>query len=285
MIRSRFAPVLLALACTTPVLHAQQTEAAVQTVAPVQTAANDNAVVAMAIPVDREAESSSLPDAPGMEQTQQSQDPHASNAGQAGHTPSGEPQQTQRILGIMPNFSAVSADTKLPPMTVKEKFVLATRNSFDYSSFVLAAFTAGFAMNGNSYPEFHQGVKGYARYYWHGLADTASENFMVSGAIPVVFHQDPRYYTLGHGGFKKRALYGATRIFVSRSDDGNAMPNYSEIIGAGAASGISSLYYPTRYRTWTKVGQKWLTSVLIDGAGYTFKEFWPDINHKIFHTH
>jgi hypothetical protein len=31
------------------------------------------------------------------------------------------------------------------------------------------------------------------------------------------------------------------------------------------------------------VGQKWLTSVLIDSANYTFKEFWPDINHKIFH--
>lgn len=279
MIRSRFAPVLLALACSTTVLHAQQTSG------PVQTAADGDAVVAMAQPVNLAAESSSLPDAPGMEQTQQPQDPHAANAGQAGHTASGEPQQTQRILGIMPNFSAVSADTKLPPMTVKEKFVLAGRNSFDYSSFVLAAFTAGFAMNGNSYPEFHQGVKGYARYYWHGLADTASENFMVAGAMPVVFRQDPRYYTLGHGGFKKRALYGATRIFVSRSDDGNTMPNYSEIIGAGAAAGISSLYYPTRYRTWTKVGQKWLTSALIDGAGYTFKEFWPDINHKIFHTH
>jgi len=275
MIRSRFAPVLLALACTTPVLRAQQANA------PVQTAANDNAVVAMTQPVNLATESSSLPDAPDP----QTQDQQKTNADQTNANQQSGPQQTQRILGIMPNFSAVSAGTKLPPMSAKQKFVLAGRNSFDYSSFVLAAFTAGFAMNGNSYPEFHQGVKGYLRYYWHGLADTASENFMVAGAMPVVFHQDPRYYTLGKGGFKRRALYGATRIFVSRTDDGNAMPNYSEIIGAGAASGISSLYYPTRYRTWTKVGQKWLTSVLIDGAGYTFKEFWPDINHKIFHTH
>ncbi|MEZ2348581.1 hypothetical protein [Terriglobus sp. RCC_193] len=279
MIRSRFAPVLLALACTTAALPAQQADL------PVQTPSNDNVVVAIARPVDLATESSSLPDAPGRNSDPQAQDPQKTSAGQTNANQSAGPQQTQRILGIMPNFSAVSADTQLPPMSVKEKFVLAGRNSFDYSSFVLAAFTAGFAMYGNSYPEFHQGVKGYARYYWHGLADTASENFMVAGAMPVVFHQDPRYYTLGHGGFKRRALYGATRIFVSRTDDGNAMPNYSEIIGAGAAAGISSLYYPTRYRTWTKVGQKWLTSALIDGAGYTFKEFWPDINRKIFHTH
>jgi hypothetical protein len=230
-----------------------------------------------------------LPDAPSYVYSSsldgQQQDPHAQNAGQPGHTASGEPQQTKRVLGIMPNFSSVSADEKLPPLSAKDKFVLAGRNSFDYSSFLIAGIQAGFSMNGDSYPEFHQGVVGYGRYYWHTLADTADENFMVGGLLPMAFHQDPRFYTLGHGGFRKRALYAVSRVLISRSDSGNEVPNFSEIIGAGAAAGISSLYYPTHYRTWTKVGQKWLTSSIIDGANFTFKEFWPDINHKIFHTH
>ena len=194
-------------------------------------------------------------------------------------------QQTKRVLGIMPNFSSVSVDEKLPPLSPKDKFVLAGKNTFDYSSFFIAAIQAGFAMKSDSYPEFHQGVVGYGRYYWHTLADTADENFMVGGLFPVVFHQDPRFYTLGHGSFGHRALYAASRILISRSDAGNPMPNFSEVIGAGAAAGVSSLYYPTHYRTWTKVGQKWLTSSLIDSANYTFKEFWPSINHKLFHTH
>lgn len=215
----------------------------------------------------------------------QQADPHAGNAGQQGHTLSGEPKQTKRILGVMPNFSSVSADEKLPSLSVKDKFVLASRNSFDYSSFLLAAVQAGVAMDGNSYPEFHQGVAGYTRYYWHTLADTADENFMVAGLFPAAFHQDPRFYTLGHGSFGHRALYASTRIFESRSDGGHQVVNFSEIIGAGAAAGVSSLYYPTHYRTWTKVGQKWLTSAIIDSANFTFKEFWPDINHKLFHTH
>jgi hypothetical protein len=62
------------------------------------------------------------------------------------------------------------------------------------------------------------------------------------------------------------------------------MFNASEIIGAGSAAGLSTVYYPDRYRTWTKVGQRWLTSCIIDSANFTFKEFWPDINHKFFHT-
>ncbi|HEY6413938.1 MAG TPA: hypothetical protein VIX42_09630 [Edaphobacter sp.] len=228
---------------------------------------------------------SSLPDSPG---TVIQATPQSGQTTPAEQTPAipnpNTPQQTKRILGIMPNFSAVSANTKLPPMPPKEKLHLAARNSFDYSSFLIAGVQAGFALNGNSYPEFGHGAVGYGRYYWHTLADTANENFLVSGIYPTIFRQDPRFYTLGHGGAGKRAFYAATRVLVTRQDSGQEMFNFSEVIGSGSAAGISSLYYPTKYRTWTKVGQKWLTSCIIDGANFTFKEFWPDINHKLFHT-
>jgi hypothetical protein len=214
---------------------------------------------------------------------QQSGQTSTSAPAQQPQMPSGGPQQTKRILGVVPNFSAVSANTTLPPLSAKDKFFLAARNSFDYGTFILAGAQAGFALNSNSYPEFGHGAVGYGRYYWHTLADTGIENFMVGGVYPATFRQDPRFYTLGHGGFGKRALYGATRVLITRQDSGSEMFNFSEIIGSGSAAGISSLYYPSQYRTWTKVGQKWLTSVLIDSANTTFKEFWPDINHKLFH--
>ncbi len=237
-----------------------------------------------------------LPDAPGFSSSLASADPQettapatptsAPNAPQtvpkgAQDTPGG---QTKRILGIVPNYRSVSADQHLPPQTVKDKFVAAGKDSFDYGSFVLAAVQAGFAIEGNSYPEFGKGVLGYGRYYWRTLLDTADENFMVGGVLPSALHQDSRFYTLGHGSIAHRALYASTRVLITRTDNGNETFNASEIIGAGAASGISSLYYPEHYRTWTKVGQKWLTSCIIDGANFTFKEFWPDINNKLFHT-
>ena len=197
----------------------------------------------------------------------------------------GEPQQTRRILGIVPNFQSVTADQTLPPETAKQKFRIAARNSFDYSSFLLAGVQAGFAMDSKSYPEFRQGAIGYFRYYWHTMADTADENFMVSGVAPIAFREDSRFYTLGHGSVGHRAAYAWSRIFITRTDSGNETFNVSEIVGAGAASEVSSLYYPERYHTWTKVGQKWLTSVLIDSGNFTFKEFWPSINRKFFHEH
>jgi hypothetical protein len=193
-------------------------------------------------------------------------------------------QQTKRVLGIVPNFSSVSADTKLPPQTPKQKLTLAAKNSFDYSSFLLAGVQAGISMNGNSYPEFHQGAAGYARYYWHTLADTADENFMVGGLAPILFHQDNRFYTLGHGGFRKRTFYAVTRVLITRQDDGSKMFNFSEVVGSGAAAGLSTVYYPKQYQTWTKVGQKWLTSDLIDCFNFFWKEYWPDVNQRVFHT-
>jgi hypothetical protein len=233
-----------------------------------------------------------LPDAPvpadsqppPTQSTSGAQSSSPSTAPQATNPDPNKGQQTDRILGFVPNFSAVSADTKLPPQSAKDKFLIAGRNSFDYGSFILTAFQSGIAMANNSYPEFHQGAAGYGRYYWHTLLDTASENFMVGGVGPVIFRQDSRYYTLGHGSIRKRVWYAATRVLVTRTDSGNETFNASEIVGAGAASGISSLYYPQQYRTWTKVGQKWLTSCLIDTANFSVKEFWPDINRKFFHS-
>jgi hypothetical protein len=97
-------------------------------------------------------------------------------------------QQTKRILGIIPNFRAVSADTKLPPQTVKEKFVSATEDSFDYSAIFIPAVLAGYDMAKRETPEFHQGAAGYARYFWHSAVDQTSENYMVEFVVPAFTH-------------------------------------------------------------------------------------------------
>jgi hypothetical protein len=198
---------------------------------------------------------------------------------------SAAPQNTQskRILGIIPNFQSVSAGVTLPPMTPRQKIWTATESSFDYTAFIYVAIQAGIGQATNSYREFGTGGAAYGRYYWHFFADSAVEDYVVQAAFPIALHQDPRYYTLGHGGFFHRAGYAVSRLFITRTDGGDRAVNFSELVGAGAAAGISSLYYPSQERTWTKVGQRWLTQETIDGAFYAFQEFWPDIRHAVFH--
>jgi hypothetical protein len=189
--------------------------------------------------------------------------------------------QPKRILWVIPNYRAVSADTHLPPLSLKHKFWLATQDSFDYSAFIFAGMLAGVGQAQNSYPEFRQGAVGYGRYYWHSFADQAVGNYFTEAIVPAVTREDPRYYTLGHGGFFPRTGYAISRLLVTRTDSGGRTINFSEIVGNGAGAGVSDLYYPSRYRTWTKTGQKWLTQIALDGVFNVFKEFWPNISHSV----
>ncbi len=192
--------------------------------------------------------------------------------------------QTKRILGIVPNFRAVSADEKLPPETVEEKFMDATHDSFDYSSMFFPAAIAAYNMARDATPQFHQGGAGYARYFWHSAVDQSSENYMVEFIFPTFTREDARYYTLGHGGFFKRTGYALSRAVITRTDAGAETFNVSEIVGAGAAAGLSNLYYPPASRTLGNTGSQWGLDVGIDAAVFAFREFWPDINRRVFHN-
>jgi hypothetical protein len=238
-----------------------------------------------------EFDSQSVPEAP----TPQSGTPPQGQTQAPGQTtPQGQPQnsgpndklpQTSRILEIIPNFRAVSTDEKLPPMSVKQKFVGATEDSFDYSAIFIPLMLAGYSDATKATPEFGHGAPAYARYFWHTAVDQTSENYWVEFIVPSITHEDTRYYTLGRGGFMKRFGYALSRAVVTRNDKGTDEFNFSEIVGAGAASGVSSLYYPSRERSLGNVGTEWGLDVAIDSMSFVVKEFWPDVNHALFHRH
>ena len=191
--------------------------------------------------------------------------------------------QTKRILWIIPNFRSVSASVQLPPQSFKEKLWLATQESFDYSAFIYEGIVAGIAMAGKSEPSFGQGAAGYGIYYAHTFADGTIENYMVQAVVPAITKEDSRYYTLGHGGILKRSGYALSRILITRTDSGKESFNISEVVGAGAAAGISNVYYPPG-NTWVKTYQRWGSQVLQDAIDFEFKEFWPDVNRALFHN-
>ena len=227
--------------------------------------------------------STDLPDAPQAAPSSSVANPQNPAPDASAQNSSLAGKQTKRILGIVPNFRAVSVDVKLPPESVKDKFKESSEDAFDYSDFVFVGILSGVSQAEGSYPEFQSGAAAYGRYYWHNLADQVDEDYQVEFIFPAVLHQDSRYYTLGRGGFVRRVVYSFGRVLITRTDAGNEAFNVSEIVGAGAAAGISDFYYPSPERTWTKTGQRWFLNVGLDGATFIFKEFWPDLNNKFFH--
>jgi hypothetical protein len=219
---------------------------------------------------------SSPPDAPS---------PQASPAGP--NNPNSNPndqfgKQPKRILWVIPNYRAVSANTQLPPLSFKEELWLATQDTFDYSDFIFVGGLAGIEMASKSQPSFGQGAEGYGKYYWHLFVDGSVENYMTEAIVPGVTREDPRYYTLGKGGFIKRTGYAVSRLFITKTNSGNSTFNLSEIVGAGAAAGIGNAYYPAQSNPWVKTYQRWGTQVGLDGVFNVLKEFWPDVDQAVF---
>jgi hypothetical protein len=190
-------------------------------------------------------------------------------------------QQPTRILGIIPNFRAVSANTTLPPLSGKGKFWLATKSSFDYSSVITVGIEAGWSQARNSEKEFGQGAAGFGRRYWHHYADATISNYFTQAILPTMFGQDPRYYTLGHGNISHRTGYAVSRIFVTKSDAGNWTANFYSVPGNLLAASISNAYYPASHRGWTDTYQRWAVQLGADAVGNVLKEFWPDIASKL----
>jgi len=267
LVRCAFSATLLVVALTFSInLSAQQ--------------GTNYAVAGEALGDSDSTSTSALPDEPSVQSNPSGQ---STSSTQSANKDERAP-QTRRILGIIPNFRAITTDEKLPAQSVKEKFVTATEDSFDYSSVFIPAALAGYSLGTNATPEFGHGGVGYGRYLWHAAVDQTSENYMVEFIVPSVTHEDTRYYTLSRGGFAKRAGYALSRAVVTRTDSGKETFNISEVVGSGASAGLSSLYYPSRERSIGNTGKEWGLDVGIDAASFLVKEFWPDINHWLFHA-
>lgn len=245
-------------------------------------------------PTMQEADQPAPAATPGQPQNppsaQPSTSPPASDRDQSSTKPT-EPatspskEQPKRILGVMPNFRAVSAGAIPPPPTPKQAFVIATKNSFDYSAFIFVGLTSMIAEGSDAHPQLGKGVSGFGRYYWRGFLDKTDGNYLVIFALPTVFHQDERYFAMGHGSFFKRFSYAVTRIVITPSYSGNNSFNASELLGRGMAQAVSISYYPSKTRTLGAISAKYGYALLRDASTNAFREFWPDIAVHVLHRH
>lgn len=193
--------------------------------------------------------------------------------------------QPKRILGVMPNYRAVSAGEIPPPPTAKEAFSIATENTFDYSSFIFTGITSLMAEGSNTHPALGHGIDGFGRYYWRGFVDKMDGNYLVIFALPAFLHEDERYYAMGEGGFWKRAIYSATRVVITPDYNGRNTVNLAEILGRSMAQAISVSYYPVQDRNLGDMAEKFGWAVGRDALTNVFREFWPDINAHVLHRH
>lgn len=238
------------------------------------------------VAADLESSTAALPDAPDAQEPvgQMDKNPDTTTR-QADKAVPKSKQQPKRILGLMPNYRAVSAGAIPPPPGPRQAFKIATENSFDYSSFVFVGLTSMIAEGEDAHPALGKGVPGFWAYSWRGFVDKTDGNYWVIAFLPTVFHEDERYFAKGEGGIVHRGVYAASRILITPNYEGHDTINGAELLGRGIAQGISLSYYPSSDHTVGAISEKYGYALLRDAATNTFREFWPDIAAHLHRRH
>ena len=186
-----------------------------------------------------------------------------------------------RVFWVLPNYQTVQDELSIPTISAKDKFKIAAKDSFDPFAFPVAGVFAGISHAQNQYPSWGRGVAGFEKRYVAALADQTMSNLLSEGAFPILLHQDPRFFRLGQGGFWHRLGYAATRVFVTRGDDGSAQFNASEFAGNAVMAAGANLYRPRQDRSVADSAVNFGVQIGVDLVGDIFKEFWPDIKEKL----
>jgi len=188
-----------------------------------------------------------------------------------------------RIFTVMPNYGTVESTGALPPLTTGQKYRLATAGVFDYFTYPFCAGLAAISQANNDPKSWGQGWGAYGKRFGTSFGDNGIGTYMTTAIFPSILKEDPRYYQMGHGPFKKRAWHGVERLFVTRTDSGHDRFNYSESVGNAVAAAISNTYHPAEDRTFSRNISTFAMLIMWDGVSNEMKEFWPDIRRKVFH--
>lgn len=186
-------------------------------------------------------------------------------------------QQPKRILGLMPNYRSVSGGAVRARPTFKTNFIIATKQNFDYSSFVFNEITSLAAEGLDEHPKLGKGIPGAWAYSWRGFVDKTDGTYLQAFLLPSILHEDTRYYAIGSGNSTKRVAYASTRWLLTRTYSGHQTLNLASLGGKVATQAISKTYYPAGTTPFTTLAEKFAFGIAREVGFTIFREFYPDI--------
>lgn len=196
-------------------------------------------------------------------------------AGLGTQTDSPQKQTGQPNQKAIPNLPDAPSETV--HLTTHQKFETFVKRTYSPYTFAAAAANATWAQMWGDWYGYGGGMQGWSKRFGASLANTEVRTFFSSFALPVVFHQDPRYHPLRKGGFFPRMWYAGTRTLVTRSDDGDRMFNYSEVFGVLFTSSVQNAYYPRRDRGFDETVQRFIGGFGSDATSNVLAEFSPEL--------
>lgn len=179
----------------------------------------------------------------------------------------------------------VELGQQVPSLSGRDKIVLAFREQAKPVAFVTPFLAAGWGQLVDANPHFGVDKAGFGERLGAAALKQSSQAILSDGFAAAALREDPRFYRMGGQGIKRRILYAASRVLITRTDSGNRSVNYSRLIGNAGAAALTMTYYPAVSANWETVWKGYGVSLSTAALGNTFREFSPDILHWIGRKH
>ena len=191
-----------------------------------------------------------------------------------------EPLYHKRVLLIFPGFETVhNPDIPVPPLRPRQKFEMAYLKTVDPSFEAQSVIFAGMTQTGWYGPNYGPGWGPYSQRVGYFAAGLASNNLFTDGILPVMFHQDPRYFRKGRGSIVSRAWWAMRSEGVCLNDQGHESANVSKLLGYGMSTALANSYSPgdvntfggTMERVGVKIGVTFIANLVREFGPTTSK--------------
>ena len=182
-------------------------------------------------------------------------------------------------------FSVSAVKPQLPnapsyqPLTSRQKFDLYLVKATSPWNLLDAGITTSTWQLGD-HPPFGKGGGALAKGFGAALAQQETSLFLGRFLFPALLRQDPRYFPAAEGSSKfHRAMYAASRVFMTRSDTGGQTFNGGYILGNLASAGISNLYITNRDAG--SIFSDFAIGMVTDAGYNVAREFWPAFRKRV----
>jgi hypothetical protein len=164
------------------------------------------------------------------------------------------------------------------PLTRKEKLEFFKAGATSGYTFISAGVTAA-SWHAYGDPPYGPGWANFGKSYGAALGQRELGFFLQRYAMPVIFHEDPRYFAapVNENGFK-RGVYAASRLVLTQADSGKQKVNCSYLLGGLASAMIGNAYI--RQRDYGGVARDFFVGMGTDAAYNIAREFWPSLRGK-----
>ncbi|HTW64683.1 MAG TPA: hypothetical protein VME17_08715 [Bryobacteraceae bacterium] len=182
-----------------------------------------------------------------------------------------------------PSFAAATSSSNAPrPIDARERIRWILEHTVGPESLAAGLVSAGWSTGFDSPKEYGTHWEGFGERYGMRLTGIATSNTMEAG-LGAIWGEDPRYIRDEGASFGHRIGHAAKMTFLAENRDGKLMPAYARYIAVPGSNFLSNTWRPDSDATVNR-------AIIRTGLGFlgrfgcnTFDEFWPDVQHKMFH--